>query len=175
VFHLNQYLCLRAKYSGIIAPPERSERRPEPSDANEVIKQRFRHDTVSRRKMLKQTMCLGLTHAENKNASTTLLGHKIVLQNATASVAEVVESVENSLRDAVKNVPHVSIVMAGVALVLPLLASPAVGETDHQAAFMYITSQLRYYEAMERRLLPNATDPILNDNLSKRLVDYTEP
>ncbi|KAK4118986.1 hypothetical protein N657DRAFT_544688, partial [Parathielavia appendiculata] len=58
---------------------------------------------------------------KQRQISTTLLGHEIVLQDVVANVAGVVEWAEDFFSStAVKDLPYASIVMAGVSLVLPL-------------------------------------------------------
>ncbi|AEO59766.1 hypothetical protein MYCTH_2308286 [Thermothelomyces thermophilus ATCC 42464] len=55
--------------------------------------------------------------------STTLLGHKIVLQDVVANIAGIVKWAEEVVRSAVRDLPYASIVMAGVSLFLPLQRS----------------------------------------------------
>lgn len=108
---------------------------------------------------------------EDKKVSTTLLGHEIVLQDVVAKVAGAVEWVEGHVKDAIKDLPYASIVMAGVSLVLPLLKNPAAAEEANRDGFTYVTSQMRYFAAMESLLLPQDTKPDLKDDLTERLVD----
>jgi hypothetical protein len=53
---------------------------------------------------------------EDKKVSVTLLGHEIVLQDVVANVARAVEWTEDYIKDAVKDLPYASIVVAGVSL-----------------------------------------------------------
>jgi hypothetical protein len=64
-------------------------------------------------------MELGLKHMKDKKVSATLLGHEIVLQDVVANVVGAVEWTEEYIKDAVKDLPYASIVLAGVSLVLP--------------------------------------------------------
>lgn len=108
---------------------------------------------------------------EDKKVSTTLLGHGIVLQDVVAKVAGAVEWVEGHVKDAIKDLPYASIVMAGVSLVLPLLKNPAAAEEANRDGFTYVTSQMRYFAAMESLLLPQDTKPDLKDDFTKRLIN----
>jgi hypothetical protein len=65
-----------------------------------------------------------------------------------------VEWTEDYVKDTVKDLPYASIILAGVSLVLPLLNNPSAAETSNQEGFTYVTSQMRYYVAMESLLLP---------------------
>ena len=81
---------------------------------------------------------------------------------------------EDSVKDAIKNMPYASIVMAGVSLVLPLLKNPTAVEAANQDGFTYVTSQMRCYVAMESLLLVEAVQPDLKADLAERVVDlYT--
>ncbi|KAK4234131.1 WD40-repeat-containing domain protein [Achaetomium macrosporum] len=131
---------------------------------------RIPQDAVTRREKLKKITELGLEHMRQKKISTTLLGHEIVLRDVVAEVARVVEWAEDYIKDAVKDLPYASIVMAGVSLVLPLLKNPPKDEAANQDGFTYVTSQMRYYVAMESLLLPEDMKADLKADLSDRLV-----
>jgi Cdc6-like AAA superfamily ATPase len=107
---------------------------------------------------------------KQKKISTTLLGHEIVLQDAVANIAGVVEWAEGFIKEAVKDLPYASLVMAGVSLVLPLLTNPPKDEAANQDGFTYVTSQMRYYVAMESLLLPEDMKADLKVDLTDRLV-----
>ncbi|KUJ15217.1 NACHT-domain-containing protein [Mollisia scopiformis] len=143
----------------------------EPEDAGEVTNQIPQHDAIARREKLKQITELGLKHMEDKKVSATLLGHEIVLQDVVANVAGAVEWTEDYIKDAVKDLPYASIVVAGVSLILPLLKNPSAAEAANQDGFTYVTSQMRYYVAIESLLLPEDMKSDLRANLTDRLVD----
>ncbi|RYP43315.1 hypothetical protein DL768_009981 [Monosporascus sp. mg162] len=143
----------------------------ETEDVAEITNQVPQNDSIARREKLKEITELGLKHMEDKKVRTTLLGHEIVLQDVVAKVAGAVEWVEAQVKDAIKDLPYASIVMAGVSLVLPLLKNPAAAEEANRDGFTYVTSQMRYYAAMESLLLPQDTKPDLKDDLTERLVD----
>jgi hypothetical protein len=108
---------------------------------------------------------------EDKKVSATLLGHEIILQDVVANVARAVKWTEDYVKDAVKDLPYASIVVAGVSLVLPLLKNPSVAEAANQEGFTYITSQMRYYVAMESLLLPKEMTSELKADFTDRLID----
>ncbi|SLM36124.1 WD40/YVTN repeat-like-containing domain [Lasallia pustulata] len=149
------------------APPAPNET----EDVGEVTNQIPQYDAIARREKLKEITELGLKHMEDKKVSTTLLGHEIVLQDVVANVAGAVKWAEDYIKDAVKDLPYASIVMAGVSLVLPLLKNPTAVEAANQDGLTYVTSQMRYYVAMESLLLPEDMDPDLKADLTERLVD----
>lgn len=68
--------------------------RPTPQkteDVGEVTNQIPQPNAIVRLEKLKEITKLGLEHMEGKKVSTTLLGHKIVLQNTVANVAGAVQ------------------------------------------------------------------------------------
>jgi hypothetical protein len=142
----------------------------ETADCSKVANQIPQYDAIARREKLKQIAELGLKHMEEKKVSTTLLGHEIVLQDVVADVAGAVEWAEDYVKDAVKDLPYASIVIAGVSLVLPLLKNPSAAEAANQDWFTYVTSQMRYYVAMESLLLPEHMKSELRADLTERLV-----
>ncbi|KAK3934862.1 hypothetical protein QBC46DRAFT_425470 [Diplogelasinospora grovesii] len=149
-----------------------SETQPAPNEIEDVgdVTNRIPQDSVARREKLKKITELGLEHMKQKKISTTLLGHEIVLQDVVADIAGVVEWAEDYIKDAVKDLPYASIVMAGVSLVLPLLKNPTAVEAANQDGFIYVTSQMRYYVAMESLLLPEDMKADLKADLTDRLV-----
>jgi hypothetical protein len=149
------------------APPAPNET----EDASEVTNQIPQHDAIAQREKLKEITELGLKHMENKKVGTTLLGHEIVLQDVVANVAGAVKWAEEYIKDAAKDLPYASIVMAGVSLILPLLKNPTAVEAANQDGLTYVTSQMRYYVAMESLLLPKDIEPNLKADLTERLVD----
>ncbi|KAK4660754.1 hypothetical protein QC762_0022210 [Podospora pseudocomata] len=155
----------------LIRVPSISQLASNQTDDVKIANQVPQNDPIARRKKLKEITELGLKHMEDKKVSTTLLGHEIVLQDVVAKVAGAVEWVEGHVKDAIKDLPYASIVMAGVSLVLPLLKNPAAAEEANRDGFTYVTSQMRYFAAMESLLLPQDTKPDLKDDLTERLVD----
>ncbi|KAM0520640.1 hypothetical protein ACHAPE_003037 [Trichoderma viride] len=78
------------------------------------------------------------------------------------------------VKDAVKDLPYASIVMAGVSLVLPLLKNPVADEAENQEGFSYVTSQMRYYVTLGDLLLTAYFAAAQRNELVDRLVDlYT--
>ena len=136
-------------------------------DNSDVTNQIPQHDAIARREKLREIAELGLKHMEDKKVSMTLLGHEIVLQDVVANVAGAVDYI----KDAVKDLLYASIVVAGVFLVLLLLKNPSAIEAANKDGFTYVTSQMRYYVAMESLLLPKNINLDLKADLTKRLVD----
>jgi hypothetical protein len=60
--------------------------------------------------------------------------------------------------------------MVCVSLVLPLLANPPKDEAANEDGFISVTSQIRYYVAMESLLLPEDIKADLKVDLTVRLV-----
>jgi hypothetical protein len=120
---------------------------------------------------MKEIMELGLKYMEDKRVCMILLGHEIDLQDVVLNVAGVVEWAEEYVKDAVGDLPYASIVLAGVSLVLPPLKNPTAAEAANREGFTYVTSQMRYYIAMESLLLPEDMKPNLKIDLTERLVD----
>src|ERR1700728_3579775 len=104
----------------------------ETEDVGKVANQIPQHNTITRQEKLKEITDLGLKHMEDKKVSKTLLGHEIVLQDVVANVARAVKWTEDYIKDAIKDLPYASIVMAGISLVLPLLKNPTAIEAANQ-------------------------------------------
>jgi hypothetical protein len=139
-------------------------------DSGEATNKIPQHDAIARRARMKEITELGLKHMEDRRVCTTLLGHEIVLQDVVSNVAGAVEWTEHYVKDAVKDLPYASIVLAGVSLVLPLLKNPTAAEAANKEGFTYVTSQMRYYNAMESLLLPEDMKPDLKTDLAERLM-----
>lgn len=88
-----------------------------------------------------------------------------------AGVAGAVRWGEDYVKDAVKDLPYASIIMAGVSLVLPLLTNPTEDEVANQDGFSYVTSQMRYYVELEDFLSPENIGAGRKDELSTLLVN----
>ncbi|KAH8898280.1 hypothetical protein GQ53DRAFT_636840, partial [Thozetella sp. PMI_491] len=128
------------------------------------------NDPVARRAMLQKITALGLHHMEDKKVSGTIWGHEIALQDGVAAVAKAMERAEEYIKDAVKDLPYASVVIAGVSLVLPLLTNPVTVEAAHRDGFTYVTFQMRYYAAIESLLLPKDVKPDLRAELTRLLT-----
>ncbi|CEJ87393.1 hypothetical protein VHEMI04400 [[Torrubiella] hemipterigena] len=61
--------------------------------------------------------------------------------------------------------------MVGVSLVLPMLKNPVMAEEARSTGFTYVTSQMRYYAAMESLLLPEDMESVRRADLASRLTD----
>ncbi len=130
-----------------------------------------RRDTVAGQEKLAEITRAGLKYMEKKKINAKVLGHEVVLQDVVEKVAKAVEWGEDYIKDAVKDLPYASIVMVGVSLVLPLLKNPAAAEIANRDGFAYVTSQMRYYTAMEPLLLPSVMRSGPRDDLRDRLRD----
>jgi hypothetical protein len=151
-----------------MSPPNQEE------DAKDTRNQIPEHDTAARQERLKQIAELGLKHMADKKVKVTILGHEIAVQDGVAQVGGAVDWAQNYVKDAIKDVPYVPAVMAGISLVLPLLKNPATADAANREGFTYVTSQMRYYVEMESLLLPEDMKPGLRNDLMERVVDlYT--
>lgn len=112
---------------------------------------------------------LSLQHVEDKKISKTVLGHEITIEKAIANTAAAVTWAEDYIKDAAKDLPYASIVIVGVSLLLPLLKNPVAAEEARSSGFTYVTSQMRYYDAMESLLVPQDMDPELRAELAGQL------
>lgn len=129
------------------------------------------YNTIARKEVLTKITRLGLKHMEDNKVSTTLLGHEIVLQDVMETVAGAAGCFEDYVKNAVKDLRYAPIIMAGISLLLPLMKNPTTVEAANREGFTYVTSQMRYYIAMESLLLPEGSDPGLRTDLTERLVD----
>jgi hypothetical protein len=136
-------------------------------------------DPAARQQKLKQIIEMGLQHMEDKKVRTTLLGHEIILEDAVAKAASAVTWAEQLTKEAVKDVPYASIVMAGVSLILPLLKNPVAADAANTEGLTYVTLRMRYYAAMEQSLFPEDMEPAKKGHftalvmeLYKQIIDF---
>ncbi|KAH8898323.1 hypothetical protein GQ53DRAFT_613774, partial [Thozetella sp. PMI_491] len=159
------------EYSVLLSPLLTAKRSPSKTDDKSNVANQIPADPVVRRRQLMAIADLGLKHMEEKKISTTILGHEIKLQDAVVGVAKAAEWGEDYIKDAVKDLPYASIVMAGISLVLPLLKNPTADEAANQDGFSYVTSQMRYYARLEDFLSPEHLGIGRDDEFAGRLVD----
>ncbi|KAJ5675959.1 hypothetical protein N7462_008856 [Penicillium macrosclerotiorum] len=136
------------------------------------IKNQIPHqNAAARREKLKEIVELGLKHVEDNKVKVTILGHEISLEDGIGQVGQAVDCAQNYIKDAIKDVPYAPAVMAGIALILPLLKNPGAIDAANREGFTYVTSQMRYYVEMESLLIPEHMKPGLKNDLMKGLVD----
>lgn len=81
------------------------------------------------------------------------------------------EWTKDYIKNTIKNLLYTSIVLVGISLILPLLKNPSTTEATNQDRFIYVTSQMRYYDVIESLLLPKYMKSDLRANLIECLVD----
>lgn len=135
------------------------------------VKNQIPKNSIARQEKLKIITELGLKHMEDKEVNMTLLGHDINLENVMSNIAGVVGWAEEYVKDAVKDLPYASIIMAGVSLVLPLLKNPVTAKEANREGFAYVTSRIRYYGEMESLLLPEHIKPGVKTNLTEDVIE----
>ncbi|KAJ5823607.1 NACHT-domain-containing protein [Penicillium robsamsonii] len=140
-------------------------------DPSPVTNQIPQHDVATREERLNKISTLGLEHVEDKKVTLTLLGHKVPLQQAVFNIGTAVQRTQNLVKDAIKDVPYAPIVIACVSLVLPLLTHPSEVETENSEGFAYVTSQMRYYAAMEDLRLPGEEKLEVKSDIEQRVID----
>ncbi|OPB42085.1 hypothetical protein A0O28_0032020 [Trichoderma guizhouense] len=143
---------------------------PQNEDASKVAHKIPNTNMIKRRDELHQIAELCLRYC-GETVDKTLLGHEIIPQNRVKNITGVVRWAENHIRDTIRNLPYTSIIVAGIALVLPLLGSPTAAEAANQDAFIYIASRMRYYAALESFLLFEDLNPELKKDLSNGIVN----
>lgn len=90
---------------------------------------------------------------KQKDIKTALLGHVIVRQDVEPDITGAVEWAENNIKGDIKDLPYLSIVMAGVSLPPFLLENTPKDKFASQDDSSYATSQISYI-AMESLALP---------------------
>lgn len=139
-------------------------------DESQIANEIPQNDTVTRREKLNKITELGLKHMENRTVKVTILGHRIALRDAASNVGVAVKWAQEFVKDAIKDIPYAPAVMAGISLIIPLLKNPATVEAANSEGFTYVTSQMRYYIAMEGLLLSDITADVKSD-LTERVID----
>lgn len=102
---------------------------------------------------------------EGKQA--TFFGKKIVWQESIGKLGMGIEWVQNYAKDALRDVPYAPAAMACTSLLLPLLTSPYKTDGENNTGFLYVSSQIRYYIAMET-CLPS---DIRHDDITAKLKE----
>ncbi|KAJ5708529.1 NACHT-domain-containing protein [Penicillium malachiteum] len=143
---------------------------PELESEGGPCKNEIPQDNIAeRREKLREIIEIGLKHMKDNKLSTTVLGHKIILDDALASTAKAVDWAAEYVNDAVQDVPYGPAVMAGISLLLPLLRNPAMVEEANREGLVYVTSQMKFYNAMETQLL--MIHPATRSDLLERLEE----
>ncbi|TQS33773.1 hypothetical protein Golomagni_05870, partial [Golovinomyces magnicellulatus] len=140
-------------------------------DAKDVKNQIPQHSTIARREKMKHIAELGLKHMEDMQARVTILGHTILVQDASAQVSEVVSWAQNHVKDAVKDDSYPPAVLAGISLVVPLLKGKVAGNAANQEGLTYIMSQMRCYAAMGSLLLSEDVKSVVKNDLVEHVKD----
>lgn len=128
-------------------------------------------DPEARQQRLNEVIGMGLQHMEDKKVRTTVLGHTIVWDKAVAKAASAATWAEQLTKEAVKDVPYASIVMAGVSLILPLLKNPVAADAANSEGLTYVTLRMRYYTAMEQSLFPEDMEPAKKGHFTALVVE----
>ncbi|KAJ6067578.1 uncharacterized protein N7446_004615 [Penicillium canescens] len=141
------------------------------ADTSDVKNQISQHDVAARREKLEQIAELGLKHIEDGRLRMTIFGKKMGLRDAVGKFAKGVDWIQAYARDALKDVPYAPVAMAGISILLVFLRNPAAVDTDNQEGLRYVSSQIRYYVAMEPLFLSPSMMVSLKDELIKSLID----
>ncbi len=104
-----------------------------------------------------------------KQVSITLLGHEIVLQHVVADVAGAVKWGKDYIKDAIKDLPYASIIMAGVFLVLPLLKNPVPTRPPTRMDSRTSHRRCGTISPWSALLLPEEMEAGQKDELARRL------
>ncbi|KAJ5976249.1 NACHT-domain-containing protein [Penicillium waksmanii] len=129
-------------------------------------------DRIDRQKKMGEARERGLKHVEDEKASMSILGHKVILQDAMGEIAGDIETAQAYVKDAIKDVPYAPAVMAGISLVLPLFKNPSAVEAANREGLAYVISQMNYYTAMEPLLLQHQKRTALDEDLFRRVAGF---
>lgn len=108
---------------------------------------------------------------KDKKISMTLLRHKIILQDIMTNVIKTVKWAEDYIKNAVKDLSYVFIVMADVSFVLSLLKNSIIAEAANQNELTYVIFQMWYCFAMKSLLLSEDMKLNLKIDLTECLVN----
>ncbi|KAK3371786.1 hypothetical protein B0T24DRAFT_531539, partial [Lasiosphaeria ovina] len=123
-----------------------------------------------RRRQLKTIIDCGLRRMEERKTTYTIAGHKFVLEDQIAKVADFALWTKDFVAAAVNASPEASLAWAGVCIILPILTSPRAAEQANGDGFAYVTSRLRYYVELEHLLWPRNLES--KDGLQKEFEDH---
>lgn len=129
-------------------------------------------DRLDRQKKMAEARERGLKHVEDEKASMSILGHKVILQDAMGGIAEGIEAAQTYVKGAIKDVPYAPAVVAGISLVLPLFKNPSAVEAANREGLAYVISQMSYYGAMEPLLLQDQKRTALDEDLFGRVAGF---
>ena len=93
-----------------------------------------------------------------------------IVQKALGHGAEVVSWAKDWIGMAVQASPQAALAWSAVSLALPLLTKPAAAEKAFQTGFIYVTSRMRYYVALEELTTRNQKDPV-GEEFEAHVVD----
>ncbi|KAK6071843.1 Ankyrin repeat domain-containing protein 50-like protein 3 [Seiridium cupressi] len=137
---IKEYQDLLAKEAQSMALPVQTE----PSDSA-ISETRIRFD----RTHLLAISEKGLTRMEERKTMFGIGDRKFVPKEQINHAAELVLRVKDFIGEAVKASPEASIAWVGVCLVLPLLTNPTTAEEANRDGFVYVTTRMHYYTALE--------------------------
>jgi N-terminal domain of NWD NACHT-NTPase len=115
-------------------------------------------------KMIKQ----GREQRDHKKIKFHIGHREIVLEDQVAQAAELVLWGKPLVDEAVKPSVEGSLIWAGVCLILPLLTHPHLATQANESGFNYVTARMKFYIALEPRLLPeNQQAAVVSEELKK--------
>lgn len=105
-------------------------------------------DPLTRRSALSAISDVGLERAKTRG-TYTLFGKSFNARDQMADISSSFRWIQTLVGEALKASPEASIAFAGVGIIVPLLASPQIAEEANQEGFIYVTSRMKYYIALE--------------------------
>ncbi|KAJ5691664.1 vegetative incompatibility protein het-e-1 [Penicillium malachiteum] len=109
------------------------------------------------------------THSDNVDIRLTsktkykIAGHEFVVQEQIAQAANFIIWAKDLITAATSVSTEASLIWAGVSLILPVLTNHTTAEQANRDGFTHVTARMRFYIALEPRLLSREDNRISQD------------
>ncbi|KAJ5609868.1 hypothetical protein N7528_009134 [Penicillium herquei] len=124
-----------------------------------------RISTISsvRQAQLRVITDIGLKRAEASRTKYKIAGHEFVVQEQIAQAANFIIWAKDLITAATSVSTEASLIWAGVSLILPVLTNHTTAEQANRDGFTHVTGRMRFYIALEPRLLSREDNRISQD------------
>ncbi|KAJ5741151.1 hypothetical protein N7493_001023 [Penicillium malachiteum] len=136
-----------------------------PTEATHSDKLDNRISSVSsvRQAQLRAITDIGLKRAEASKTKYKIAGHEFVVQEQIAQAANFIIWAKDLITAATSVSTEASVIWAGVSLILPVLTNHTTAEQANRDGFIHVTGRMRFYIALEPRLLSREDNRISQD------------
>ena len=142
-----------------------------PSSLDEVDNRINRANFALRREQLDRIASQGLDAMNKTRVTYRIAGHEYTLQDQVASTASFLLDIKSWADTALQASPQAAIAWAVICMGLPLVTRPIEANRANRDGFVYITSRMRYYTALETLILDQISEPAVKEELENHIVE----